>query len=101
MVTRVLYRERRGGGVEISRRGQPGHSKALNSPAFSVNAADERVGLADIGYFQLGRVPLERHTGKSCCETTEEDRLGKGPGIIERRRRLAIPAACFDELQIV
>ena len=52
-------------------------SKPVDLPALAIAAAHKRIGLADIGYLELSRVPFECLIGETGRQAAQQYRLGE------------------------
>src|SRR5207248_653124 len=73
----------------------------LNLPSFAILAADEWIGLGLVGHLHGLGVPFQSGPREPGRQATEEHRLGERARVVKGRRRLAIAAAGFDELEIM
>src|SRR5262245_8410073 len=78
-----------------------GRSEPFGLVAPAILAADEAVGLRDVGDLQGLGIPGKSRLGEAGREAAEQDHLGERAGVGERGGGPAVAAAGLDELEVV
>src|SRR5262249_1523199 len=76
-------------------------SEPFGLVAPAIRAADEAVGLHDVGDLQGPGIPGQRRLGEAGREAAEQDHLGERAGVGERGGGPTVAAASLDELEVL